>query len=585
MSKEIAINTLILGLILITTFWIYYPDKNSQFVWDDRDYIQTNKMLTSELKQSIPHYFSKNYYVGNYHPVTMITYALINKFVGQNPCDYQLTILIIHLLNTLLCFYLVYLICNNHFISIWVSAAFAIHPMHVESIAWVSSLKDVLFSFFYLSALIFYLKSKSCASSFKYSLISFVLFLISALSKPAALSLPIVLLLLDWYKDQKFEIRQFTSKIHYFIISILIGFITIDAQSEVLANGIQYSFTERILLIGHSLFLYLKKLFIPIHLSALHLLPEKSDFNIAYLLSQILVVGLLIFSVYFRKKFKHLLFGILFFGITIFLMLQWKSFGFAIIAERYTYIAYIGLFFTIITFYYQWINKLKVRNYLMIISFLPFVLLAIESKKRVKIWNNEINLWENVISEYPKCSVAYYNLGVYYMMNANNDPAAYPSFLKAFHLNSTDYQSLINLGIIESRRNNILQATQFIEKAMIINHKEPVVYKNRAYIYSLAQRNEEAIKDLSFYLSKTPQDIQMFSFRASLYQKIQNYTAAIQDLDMVIKAFPNQSANYKLRAQLLFNSGRNSEAVSDVHKAISMGEKFDDEFLKQLGLQ
>lgn len=587
-KKSTLVNSVLpLLLILGLCAWVYSDLENAHFVWDDVDYIKTNEVISKELRQSIPHYFARNYYVGNYHPITMSSYALIHKFLGSEPKHFRLIILILHLFNSILVWYFISLLFKNNFIALWIAAVFALHPLHVESVAWISSLKDVLFALFYLGGLIFYIFSLEKNNSLKFNLACFICFILSALSKPAALSFPLIILLIDYYYLGKIPFSKILNKIHYLLFALLMGFMTLAAQSKVIEFAVQYNFIQKIMIVSYSLVQYIVQFIFPNKLSALHPLPRDHEFNLLYKLSPIILFSLLVILWKFRNRLSNVVWGFLFFFVSIFLMTQWLSFGSAVMAERYTYLPYIGLSIALITglkfMVQRFFKSEKYKNILIGIAILPVLAMSWISSQRVKVWSQESFLWEDVIKKYPDCSLAYYNLGAHHFINLKNDQKAHDLFLKSYNLNPKHFQTLINLGILEGRSKNYSSAIQYFQAAQNLNPRSPDLYKNRAYVNGLAGNTQEAINDISEYIKMNPTDAMMLSYRASLFQSINNPLAALEDLSRAIGINKQVGSFYKQRSYINNQLDLKNSAINDAQSAMQLGETFEAEYLISLG--
>src|SRR6188474_546471 len=201
-------------LVAILTAVCLWPMLKNEFVnWDDEYYVINNPLLRGPDWKGI----ISNQVLGNYHPLTILSYAFNYAVSELDPFSYLLVNYLLHLINTILVFYFIRDISgNNKFIAAFVAIVFGIHPMHVESVAWVAERKDVLYTFFFLLAIIQYWKflSNNKRSHFW---ICFIFFILSLLSKPAAIVLPLVLLLLDYWKGRPITFKLVTEKIPFFL--------------------------------------------------------------------------------------------------------------------------------------------------------------------------------------------------------------------------------------------------------------------------------------------------------------------------------------------------------------------------------
>src|ERR1039458_8563876 len=266
----------LVSAILILTFVAFSPTLKNNFTnWDDDRYVLDNAMLSKPYSECVKFYFS-NIFFNNYHPLTMMVYAFVYhhsepvQSVVVNPESFDEINLIIHLLNILLVFWFAFLLSERRMeVAAIVAMLFAVHPMHVESVAWISELKDVLYGFFFIGGLIAYYQYINYTErSFKktgFYLLTFILFVLSGLSKPAAVTFTLMLPLIDYYVKRKFTFNCWLEKLPFFIVSIVLGIITYIAQKPDSIGKIEtYSILQRLMFGCYSMIVYLYKLILPI---------------------------------------------------------------------------------------------------------------------------------------------------------------------------------------------------------------------------------------------------------------------------------------------------------------------------------
>ncbi len=233
---EIKFSTLVLIVagILITTLLCYLPSLHNEFLkyWDDQAYVTGNDLIKDLSFNSIKRIFREDAGLyANYHPLTTLSLAL-NYHEGVGPFPYHLTSLILHLFNTLFVFVFIYLLSDKKIIVASLTALwFGIHPVHVESVAWISERKDVLYTFFYLLSLIAYWQYVKKDLALKFYFLAFVLFACSVLSKAMAASLPVVFLLVDYWTGRKFNMRLILEKAPFVILAIILGMYAMTIQT------------------------------------------------------------------------------------------------------------------------------------------------------------------------------------------------------------------------------------------------------------------------------------------------------------------------------------------------------------------
>jgi protein O-mannosyl-transferase len=264
----------------------------------------------------------------NYHPLTMFSLAVNYSFSKLNTYGYFFTNILFHLLNTLLVFIFLYRLSGKKF---WVGAVsallFGIHPMHVESVAWASERKDVLYCFFFLASCITYLSYLE-TKQVKYIVYCFVLFLLSCLSKAMAIPLPLVLVLIDFYRQRQFTFKTIAEKIPFFALTLVFGLLALNIQSkEAIADFQVFTLPQRFMFAAYGFMMYWVKLFVPWKLSAFYNYPSLDGVTLVYQAAPLIVLLLVLGpAFYFYKKnrdhFRVWVFGMGFFIAMVAMVLQ-----------------------------------------------------------------------------------------------------------------------------------------------------------------------------------------------------------------------------------------------------------------------
>ena len=608
----------LLLIILAITFIVFSPALKDGFTnWDDNLYVTDNTLIKSISFDNLRK-FGDNV-AGNFHPLTMISLAVNYYFHKLDPFYYHLTNILFHLLNTVLVFFLVKKISRkNIFITFFTTLFFAIHPMHVESVAWVSERKDVLYSFFFLAGLLLYYlyieKRKGLLL-----LAVFLLFVLSDLSKSAAVVFPVLLLLIDYYEGRKLNTKVLLEKLPFLLIAVWIGIIAIHTQSQSNAIGDfkYYSLLERIRIAAYGLITYIIKFVVPFRLSSFHPYP-KGGFPAYYNLSLIAVLALIVYFIYKGRKQKWLLFGFGFYLITVALVLQFLTVGNAVIAERYTYLPYIGLGVIYFEFCSRILHKLASSN----TKYLVWALLSIQiisfvgvSYARTRVWKNSETLWTDVLKKYPDTSGAYTNRGHYYRTNHDYQKAI-ENYNKAIELDKHNYlafhnrgkayfdlgkydealndmneairlkpdfaETYSNRGSIFAIRKDYTAAIKDFDKAIQLDPKNANAYANRSLAYFYSGKNEKALEDADAFLRINPNDPDMLNVRGLCYNKLDKNQEALADFNRSIMLNPKQGVFYQNRSFLYSKMGDKQNALKDILHAQQLGVKVDDNYLSGL---
>src|ERR1041385_249365 len=427
-------RTVVLSLcaILLVVFVAYLPSLKNGFTnWDDDRYVIANPLIQDLSWDGIKNIFSV-FFDGNYHPFTLISYALEFHAYHLDPGVYHTTNLVLHLANSLLVVWLVYKFSGKFLTSFIVGLLFGIHPLHVESVAWIAERKDLLYSLFFLGALISYLHFRQIRLNKRYYYLSLVLFMFSCLSKGMAVTLPAILILFDYYFDSKLSKRTLLEKIPFLTGSLIFGVVAILAQHNEgsMVNAATYTMLDQIFIASYGLLFYLYKLFVPISLSAIYPYPDKSNglLPLMYLVSPI-IVGIVVFLIFYLKRYSgSIILGTIFFFLSILPVLQLLPVGGVVVADRYFYISSIGLFYIVadrMVYFYN-INSERSKNLKAALIAAAIAVVMISSFltwERVLVWKNSITLFSDVISKQPNCGEAYLNLANAYSEAENDDKA------------------------------------------------------------------------------------------------------------------------------------------------------------------
>lgn len=412
-------------LVSIIVMFSFYPAIKNGFVnWDDGKYLVDN-LLVKDLSIANFNKILSSFHFSNYQPLTLFSYAIEYQLFKLDPFWYHLDNLILHLLNSILVFWLIFLIAKNIWVAFVTSILFGIHPLHVESVAWISGRKDVLYGFFYLSASISYIYFLSSIKKAKYYIITLLFFIFSVFSKSAAITLLPILFLFDYICNRKYSKRALLDKIPFAIIAFVFSVVAILSQAGAVRKDIALSLFSKLKVASYCIIFYLEKIFLPVKLSCFYPPFKITDdfmpniFNYSFALLVILII-IVCFTLKYTKK---IMFGVLFFLISIFLNLQFIPLGVVLTADRYTYIPALGIFF-IFAVFFMWLIK-KVANKFILKAFLVSILIFIIVSftcftwNRCKVWKNGFTLWSDVISKYKGVNIApaYFNRGLIYLEN------------------------------------------------------------------------------------------------------------------------------------------------------------------------
>lgn len=611
-TNRVSLNSKywIIGILLIT-FIVYLPGFDNEITnWDDQAYISESPYVKDFSFNNTYRLFSE-YYIGNYHPFSLLVYNIEYQVSGNDSTLYFIVNLILHLLNTFLVFLLMRLLIKNYRVASIVALLFGINPMHVESVAWLSELKDVLYSSFYLSSLIVYVRYIDERKA-KFLVLSLFLFIISLLSKGQAVTLSLSIIAIDYLKSRNLLDRKvIIEKLPYLILSVLFGIIAIHAQKtgQAVAVARADNFFLQLVYAAYAYSQYVFKLLIPVNLSAIYPYPVNANgimpvWMYLYIVPFALVVWLFFYSI---KNNRIIAFGILFYTLNIFLLLQIIPVGKAIMADRYSYIPSIGLFFVVAVVLDKWLSRQSTIKRTVSYMFGVYVIiLSISTWNRCDVWDNSLSLWDDVLKKYPELPQAAYNRAIFreqmgdykgaaedYNITINNDPdnaeaynnranarASYGDYkgavedlTRAISLRDNYVEAFYNRGIARINLKNYKDAIADFDTAIKMNPEHIGALNNRGNARKEYGDIDGAIKDYNRVIELMPDKAGTYNNRGNTYLSIKDYKKAISDFTKAIKLNPAKEDSYYNRGNAYIYLTEYDSAITDLTKAISINPK------------
>lgn len=389
---------------------IYYPILNNQFLdaWDDQ-WVVINYFTESGINLSNLWNIFSSYFHGQYSPLNECLYLILYTCFGYDPFYFHLSSMLLHIGNACIIYVVLKKLLemsdriktdNTRLISFLTVLIFIVHPLNVESVAWLSASKVLLYTLFYFLAIYTFLKflKKGKKKYYAYTLISFFC---SFLSKEQAVTFPVCILLIIWFLKHDFSLKK-TCRIvaPYFLLAFIFGIITILSQIDFgvgpLHPGNSYPFWQRCVFASYSVIEYLIKCLFPINLMYLYPFPNPpgSPLPMWFLIYPILLAIMVYCFWQYIKKIIPLTFGVAFFLIHIAIALHLFPLSrFAIIADRYTYIALIGINYIIAYYIIKIYNHFpKYKTVLLLFSISYILFLGINSNIRSRVWYNSDTL-------------------------------------------------------------------------------------------------------------------------------------------------------------------------------------------------
>lgn len=539
------------------TFLVYLPSLSNGFVnWDDPGYVYKNSNIRAlDLKWAFTAVV-----VGNWHPATLLSLTLDHSIWGLNPLGFHLTNSIIHSLNAFLAALLgsalyPYKDRRGAVISgLLAGLLFGLHPAHVESVAWVSERKDVLSAFFFMASALFYVRYARGKGAACYVL-SLAAFVLALLSKPMAVSLPIALLIIDFYPLERLKAGSFKKatieKIPFFLLAGAGAALALWAQkvSGALSSLDSIPLLERIPVAFRAYAFYIYKLFVPIKLSPFYPLPQDNSILEPWaLISIILFTAVTVGSLVMLKRRKSIAAVWAYYVITLLPVIGLVQVGAQAAADRYTYIPSLSLFILIGGAAGYLASKNRSAFGAVIIAGLIITsVFSYLSIKQIGVWKDSLTLWSRGIAIYP-----------------DSAPIAYT-----------------NRGIALGQAGKVEDAIRDLSRAIEIKPNMTEAYYNRALGYSFEGRNTDAIRDLTEAIRLAPAYIDAYHNRGVAYANLADYESAIEDFKKVTELNPSYGPAYMTLAEAYLRAGDRELADENFRRASYLGVREADRFLME----
>jgi len=566
-------------VIVLLTFIAYSNSFKGEFLnWDDNVYINNSELIKDFSSDGIQKMFTE-YHNSNYHPLTTLSFGIQYRLSDEDPVFFHIINFILHLINTLLVFYLLLLISKRPEVAFIVSLFFGIHPMHVESVSWISEHKDLLYTFFYIGALISYVIYIRNTRRVLYLLLSLILFSLSLFSKSAAVIFPLALILFDYYYKRKLSITLIVEKVPFFTLSVIFGLLAIySQQSDSSLDMLDYSLVDRLFLSAYAVVYYIFKLFVPSSLSAMHYYPLKSGnfLPFGYYLAPLLIL-LIIYAVRKSGKFKkELIFGLGFYLINLLLVIQIVPVGRAIVAERYTYVPYIGLFFIIGQFLImvadnKFKSASKLKTPLIAILVLYAIIFTAISWNRNNVWKDSTNLLNDIIKKYPDRGFAYFARGNI-RVNKKDVNGAYADYNKALELDPDIPNAYHSRALLQyTLKQDPVAAMNDYNKAIELSPEFITAYNDRGSLKYRMGDYQGALEDYNIAIDKKPDYYLAIKNCGLAKYQLKDYPGAIENFNLTLELKSDYSEVYYFRGYAKFDSGDKEGACSDWKQALDMG--------------
>lgn len=498
---------LALVLIAAVTLAVYWPVLHNGFIdFDDEDYVTANMMVRQGLTLKGCVWAFTTVHAGNWHPLTWLSHMLDVELFGLNPLGHHATSLLIHIANSLLLCTLLYRLTGFLGRSMAVAMLFAIHPLHVESVAWVAERKDVLSTLFWILTTGAYVRyaGKPCLKRY---LPVAALFTLGLLAKQMLVTLPVILLLMDYWPLKRFPSRQGDEGAHQAGIPYLImEKIPLLLLSAAAASAIFHAHSaaralfqvdeNTLLLHSGNAFLsyvkYIRNMFYPVDLALFYPFESSAVTSLSVAGAILLLATITTVVVIQIKKRPYLAFGWFWYLVSLLPVIGFIRVGGQALADRYTYISLTGLFLIIVWGVAESADRWK--KGIPAMAGMAVIVVAILSSltiTQVRYWQNSYDLFAHALAVVKRNWLAHNNMGILYAQHNRTDEAIF-HFKESVRINPKGVEGFRNLGNAYQSVGRSAEAIEAFRQAVWISPNDPESHYRLGYAYLLGGNSDFA---------------------------------------------------------------------------------------------
>ena len=617
-NKILRTKAIIAGLIAGVTFIVFLPALQNEFLnWDDDKYVYENSFIRSLDTQLLKSAFLE-FHASNWHPLTWLSHALDYAIWGLNPLGHHLTNNILHSLNALLVVLFVMRFMEVYKETsgdkeLWQSfsnyravgatgavagALFGLHPLHVESVAWVAERKDLLCAFFFLLSLLMYIGYAAASSGpgrpfrRRLYLLTLGFFTLALLSKPMAVTLPFILMMLDWCPFKKIQSlkmfwRAFVEKLPFFALTVIASMLTFLAQKTGGAMEMMQHvpLSTRVLVGARSVISYLGKMIVPVNLVPYYPYPENvSLLSLQYFSSIVLVIAITLLCVVIAKRQKLWLLAWGYFVITLLPVLGLIQVGNQSMADRYTYLPSLGPFLIIAVMASIINEKLTAlshrRMFLRMagpsLALGMLMLLSYAAIVQIGIWKDNFIFWSYVVEKEPGgASVAHNNLGIAYASQGQLDRAI-SEYQTALRLAPSDAKAHYNLGLTYAAQGQLDRAIPEYQTALRLKPDYVDAHNNLGIAYASQGQLGRAILEYQAALQLKPSDAKAHYNLGNAYASQGQLDRAISEYQAALRLKPDYVEVYNNLGNAYASQGQLDRAISEFQTALRLKPDYAD---------
>ncbi len=566
---------LALAAIMAATVLVYWPSLNNQLLnWDDAMQVTANPDVKNLSLKTLGNIWS-SFYVGMYQPLSSLTYAVEYKLFGPSPFAFHLIDLVLHLINIILVFCLFKILKTKNWLALSAAALFAVHPMNVEVVAWISATSTLCFSGWLLVASIAYFQYLQ-KNKRGYLWLSLSAFIIAVLYKSAGVIFPLIMLMALWLEKKPWR-KAWPELSMVFVISGLFSWLTLfgrQSADHLVDFSHIYTLTDRLLFVGYAAGFYILKFFAPFNLSAFYVYPFKINgfpwFFYAAAPAMVIATVLIVYGYKKRHLSRLMIFACGWWLINLILVLKIIPVGNQITADRYNYLPMLGL----ILFTGLLLEKIPANKSLKIGGLILLALLiagwSYLARQQTYLWRDNLTFFNTTISQAPREAGLYDLRGL-----SKRDLGDYPGALADLDL-SVELDPINDMThndrsvVLAENFGRYNEAIKEISLAIALRPRFHLFYYNRGTFEAMNKNCAAALADFSKAIELEPHSKYFFN-RGNCHFELKQYPAALADYDQALKLNPNFPLAYFNRALVLAATGQRDQACASARQAVALG--------------
>ncbi len=584
-SRSSFRDTLSISLILAAVILVVYaPVRHYGFLsWDDPLYVAQNVEVSQGLRWDGLVWAFTTGHSANWHPLTWLSHMTDVQLFGKSAGLHHLTSVLLHMANTLLLFWALCRMTGAWQPSAMVAALFAVHPVHVESVAWVAERKDVLSTFFWMLTLHAYISYVRRPCFRRYSAI-LLFFALGLMSKPMLVTLPLVLLLLDYWPLARVQMearhlrvwRQLAvEKIPLFILAALSSIATVLAQwrGGAIGNFEIFPLSVRILNGVASYFAYVSKMFWPRNLAAFYPYESLSGWFVAGCF--LILISVTLLGIHLTRKYRWFLVGWLWYLGTLVPVLGIMQVGPQARADRYTYVPLIGLFIMLAWGVPALLGSWQRRSVSIQVAagILVVGVLTVAARNQVRYWETDLALWQHTVQATGNNYFSRMLLGSALADHGDLAEAA-AQYTESLRLNPQFAEAHNGLGAVFFREGRLNEAMEHYTEAVRIKPGLAEPHSNRGAILWLQGKGVEAMAEFQTALKIKPDSAEVrYSYGFALAEQ-GNISEAINQFREALRINPEHVEAYNKLGNALASQGKFGKAIDQYAKALSIKSDF-----------